>query len=312
MLIIQRPSVEPLGEEEDGHQRFAFGPLEPGFGHTVGNSLRRVLLSSIPGAAVTSVRFDDVVHEYTTVDGVKEDVIDILLNVKDIVVRSHSEEPQVLRLDVRGPAEVTAKDLQLTAEVEVLNPDLHIATVNSKGRLGMDLTVEQGKGYSTPEQNKTGGPVGVIPVDSIYSPVQRVAFSVEPVRVEQSTDYDQLILDITTDGSMTPRAALASAAETLRSLLSVLVGLEEEPVGLEMGEAQPAPGGDAVDLTLAIEDLGLSERPRNCLKRVQINTIGELIERTEEELMAITNFGQKSLDEVLEKLDERGLSLRRR
>jgi DNA-directed RNA polymerase subunit alpha len=309
MLIIQRPTVEILGEEEEGHQRFAIGPLEPGFGHTLGNSLRRTLLSSIPGAAVTQVRFDDALHEFTTLPGAKEDVTDIMLNLKDLVLRVHSEEPVTLRLDERGPAEVTAGNLQLSADVEVLNPQLHIASLNGKGRLAMDVTVERGRGYASAERNKRSSTIGVIPVDSIFSPVRRVAFSVEPVRVEQSTDFDRLILDIETDGSLSPREALASAGDTLRSLVGLVAELEDDPQGLELGEVGTTTSGSP-DLDLPIEDLDLSERPRNCLKRAQVNTIGELVARSADDLLAITNFGQKSLDEVLQRLDERGLSLR--
>lgn len=309
MLIIQRPTVEPIGEEEANQQRFAISPLEPGFGHTLGNSLRRTLLSSIPGAAVTQVRFDDALHEFTTLPGVKEDVTDIILNLKDIVLRVHSDEPITLRLDKRGPGDVTAGDLQLTADVEVLNPDLHLASLNSKGRLAMDVTVERGRGYASAERNKRSNTIGVIPVDSIFSPVRRVAFSIEPVRVEQSTDFDRLVLDVETDGSLSPREALASAGDTLRALVGLVAELEEEPGGLELGEVGTSTSGSP-DLDLPIEDLDLSERPRNCLKRAQVNTIGELVERTHEDLLAITNFGQKSLDEVIQRLDERGLSLR--
>ncbi|HUI05297.1 MAG TPA: DNA-directed RNA polymerase subunit alpha [Acidimicrobiales bacterium] len=309
MLIIQRPTVEAIGEEEGNRQRFAVSPLEPGFGHTLGNSIRRTLLSSIPGAAVTQVRFDDALHEFTTLPGVKEDVTDIILNLKDIVLRCHADEPVTLRCDKRGPGEVTAADLQLMADVEVLNPSLHIASLNAKGRLAIDVTVERGRGYASAERNKHSSTIGVIPVDSIFSPVRRVAFSVEPVRVEQSTDFDRLVLDIETDGSLSPREALASAGDTLRSLVGLVADLEEEPQGLELGEVGTSTSGSP-DLDLAIEDLDLSERPRNCLKRAQVNTIGELVERTAEDLLAITNFGQKSLDEVIQRLDERGLSLR--
>jgi DNA-directed RNA polymerase subunit alpha len=309
MLIIQRPTVEAIGEEEANRQRFAVSPLEPGFGHTLGNSIRRTLLSSIPGAAVTQVRFDDALHEFTTLPGVKEDVTDIILNLKDIVLRVHADEAVTLRCDKRGPGDVSAGDLQLTADVEVLNPDLHIATLNGKGRLAIDVTVERGRGYASAERNKRSTTIGVIPVDSIFSPVRRVAFSVEPVRVEQSTDFDRLVLDIETDGSLTPREALASAGDTLRSLVGLVADLEDEPQGLELGEVGTSTSGSP-DLDLAIEDLDLSERPRNCLKRAQVNTIGELVERTAEDLLAITNFGQKSLDEVIQRLDERGLSLR--
>ena len=309
MLIIQRPTVEAIGEEEANRQRFAVSPLEPGFGHTLGNSIRRTLLSSIPGAAVTQVRFDDALHEFTTLPGVKEDVTDIILNLKDVVLRVHADEAVTLRCDKRGPGDVSAGDLQLTADVEVLNPDLHIATLNGKGRLAIDVTVERGRGYASAERNKRSTTIGVIPVDSIFSPVRRVAFSVEPVRVEQSTDFDRLVLDIETDGSLTPREALASAGDTLRSLVGLVADLEDEPQGLELGEVGTSTSGSP-DLDLAIEDLDLSERPRNCLKRAQVNTIGELVERTPEDLLAITNFGQKSLDEVIQRLDERGLSLR--
>jgi DNA-directed RNA polymerase subunit alpha len=309
MLIIQRPTVEPISEEEANRQRFAVGPLEPGFGHTLGNSLRRTLLSSIPGAAVTQVRFDDALHEFTTLPGVKEDVTDLILNLKDLVLRVEEEEPVTLRLDVRGPAAVTAGDIQLSGEVEVLNPELPIATLNSKGRLAIDITVERGRGYVSADRNKRSTTIGVIPVDSIFSPVRRVAFTVEPTRVEQSTDFDRLILDIETDGSISPKEALASAGDTLRSLVALVADMSEAPQGLELGDVSSSTSGSP-DYDLPIEDLDLSERPRNCLKRAQINSVGELVEKTVDDLLAITNFGQKSLDEVIQKLDERGLSLR--
>ena len=308
MLVIQRPTVEALGEAEGNRQRFAIGPLEPGFGHTLGNSLRRTLLSSVPGAAITQVRFDDALHEFDTIAGVTEDVTDIILNLKDIVLVSYSDEPVTLRLDVRGPAEVTAGDIQVTSDVEILNGDLHLATVNKTGRLAIDLTVDRGRGYRSAEANKTSDTIGVIPVDSIFSPVRRVAFEVEPTRVEQSTEYDRLVLDIETDGSISPREALASAGDTLRSLVSLVADMSDEPQGLELGELAVAAAGSP-DLDLPIEDLDLSERPRNCLKRAQVNTIGELVQKTPDDLLAITNFGQKSLEEVVAKLDERGLSL---
>jgi DNA-directed RNA polymerase subunit alpha len=309
VLIIQRPTVEAIDEEEHNRQRFSVGPLDPGFGHTLGNALRRTLLSSIPGAAVTQVRFDDALHEFTYLQGVKEDVSDIILNLKDLVITSESDDPVTLRVDVRGPAEVSGTDVILTADVHVLNTDLHLATVNAKGRLAMDLTVERGKGYVSAEKNKQSTTIGVIPIDAIFSPVRRVSFTVEPTRVEQSTDFDRLILDIETDGSITPRAALASAGSTLRSLVQLVAGISEDAQGLELGDVG-TPTTGSPDLDQPIEDLDLSERPRNCLKRAQINTIGELIERTHDDLLAITNFGQKSLDEVIQRLDERGLSLR--
>ncbi|MGH9183441.1 MAG: DNA-directed RNA polymerase subunit alpha [Acidimicrobiales bacterium] len=311
MLVIQRPTVELLGDPEGNRQRFAISPLEPGFGHTLGNSLRRTLLSSIPGAAVTQVRFDEALHEFSTIRGVTEDVTDIILNLKDLVLVCASDEPVTVRLEAQGPAEVTAGDVAVTADVEVLNPELHLATLNDKGRLAVDITVARGRGYVPAERNKSSATIGVIPVDSIFSPVRRVTFDVQPTRVEQSTNFDRLVLDIETDGSVTPRDALASAGDTLRSLVGLVADMSEVPQGLELGEVGRTAVGSS-DLDLAIEDLDLSERPRNCLKRAQVNTVGELLERTAEDLLAVTNFGQKSLDEVIQKLDERGLSLRKK
>ncbi|MGH9076216.1 MAG: DNA-directed RNA polymerase subunit alpha [Acidimicrobiales bacterium] len=309
MLTIQRPTVEPVGDEEDHRQRFAVGPLEPGFGHTIGVALRRTLLSSIPGAAITQVRFDDALHEFTTLSGVKEDITDIILNLKDVVLRMEGEGQATVRVDVRGPATVTAGDLSLPADVEVLNPDLPIATLNARGRLAADLTVEKGRGYVSADRNKKSTVIGVIPVDSIFSPVRLVAFRVEPSRAAQSANYDRLVIDIATDGSMSPREALASAGDTLRSLVGLVADMSDDPQGLELVDAGSL-ASSSPDLDLPIEDLELSERPRNCLKRAQVNSVGELINKTEDDLLAITNFGQKSLDEVLVKLDERGLSLR--
>jgi DNA-directed RNA polymerase subunit alpha len=308
MLIIQRPEVE-AGEADGNTQSFVISPLEPGFGHTLGNSLRRTLLSSIPGAAVTQVRFDEALHEFDTIPGVKEDVTDLILNLKDLVLRCTADEPVTLRLDKRGPGDVTAADIQTTSEVEVLSGDLHLATVNAKGRLAVDLTIEQGRGYLSAERNKKTSTIGVIPVDAIFSPVRRVSFSIEPTRVEQATNYDKLTVEIETDGSISPREALASAGETLRSLVGLVAELSDEPKGLELGEVSPTTAASP-DLELPIEELDLSERPRNCLKRARVDTIGQLVQKTEDDLLAITNFGSKSLEEVLQKLDERGLSLR--
>src|SRR4051812_28757271 len=236
MLVMQRPTVEALGEQDGNRQRFAIGPLEPGFGHTLGNSLRRTLLSSIPGAAVTQVRFDDALHEFSTIQGVVEDVTDLILNLKDLVLTCESEEPVTLRLDARGPAEIAAAAIQTTADVEILNKDLHIATVDAKGRLAIDITVARGRGYVSADRNKQSTTIGVIPVDSIFSPVRRVTFDVEPTRVEQSTNFDRLVLDIQTDGSISPREALASAGDTLRSLVALVAEMSDAPQGLELGE----------------------------------------------------------------------------
>jgi DNA-directed RNA polymerase subunit alpha len=309
MLVMQRPTIEALGEEAANRQRFAIGPLEPGFGHTLGNSLRRTLLSSIPGAAITTVRFDDALHEFDTIGGVAEDVTDIILNLKDVVATSESPDPVTCRIDLKGPGTVTAGDIECPADVEVLNKDLVIATLNTKGRLAIDLTIEQGRGYASSDRETENRTIGVIPIDAIFSPVRRVTFEIEPTRVEQSTNYDRLVLDIETDGSISPAEALASAGATLRSLADLVATLSEEPQGLELGEVADATASSP-DLDLPIEELDLSERPSNCLKRAQINTVGELLTKTEDDLLNITNFGQKSLDEVKMKLDERGLSLR--
>ena len=309
ILNLKDIVVTSFSEESGNRQRFAVGPLEPGFGHTLGNSLRRTLLSSIPGAAITMVRFDDALHEFDTIHGVAEDVTDIILNLKDIVVTSESPDPVTCRIDAKGAGPVTAGDVECPADVEVLNKDLVIATLNQKGRLAIDLTVEQGRGYSSSDRETENRTIGVIPVDAIFSPIRRVTFEVEPTRVEQSTNYDRLVLDIETDGSVTPGEALASAGATLRSLAELVASMSEEPQGLELGEVADA-GASSPDLDLPIEDLDLSERPSNCLKRAQINTVGELLTKTEDDLLNITNFGQKSLDEVKQKLDERGLTLR--
>ena len=236
MLIIQRPTVEALSEPEGNLQRFSISPLEPGFGHTLGNSLRRTLLSSIPGAAVTQVRFDDVLHEFATLPGVKEDVTDIILNLKDLVLTVESDEPVILRLDARGAGEVTARDLQPNSDVEILNPEMHIASMSERARLAIDITVERGRGYVSADKNKKSSVIGVIPVDSIFSPVRRVAFQVEPTRVEQATNYDRLTLDIETDGSISPREALASAGATLQALVGLVAQMSDAPQALELGE----------------------------------------------------------------------------
>jgi len=309
MLVIQRPTVEPIGSPENNRQKFSVGPLEPGLGHTIGNSLRRMLLSSIPGAAIVSVKFESALHEFDTIEGVTQDVTEIILNLKDIVLQSTSSDPVVLSVDAKGPMELTAGDIQCPPEVEILNKSQKIATLSAKGKLVFELTVEQGKGYMSSDRDGARKTIGIIPIDAIFSPIRRVTFEVVPTRVEQSTNYDNLMLDIETDGSIAPVDALASAGATLRSLVDLVANLTAEPVALELGEVSAYSSGTG-DLDMPIEDLDLSERPRNCLKRGQVNTIGELLTHSEEDLMNITNFGQKSLDEIKQKLDERGLSLR--
>jgi DNA-directed RNA polymerase subunit alpha len=310
MLIIQKPVIEALGEPEGNRQRFGVGPLDPGFGHTLGNSLRRTLLSSIPGAAATRVKFDDVLHEFGVIEGVKEDVQDICLNLKDLLLRVHSDEPVVLRLDKKGEGPVLASDLSTTADVEILNGDLHLAYLTTpKSSLSFELTVEKGKGYVGAEGNKAGSAIGVIPLDAIFSPVRRVSFEIEPERVEQSVDFDKLVIDIETDGTISPSEALASAGKTLGNLVGLIADFDEEAPALELGDVGLAQAV-ASELDVRIEELGLTERSRNCLKRAGINTIAQLVNATERDLTSITNFGQTSLKDVVDRLGDRGLALR--
>ncbi len=307
MLIVQRPQIEEQ-PVSDVRSRIVVEPLEPGFGYTLGNTLRRTLLSRIPGAAVTSIQIEGVQHEFTTVKGVVEDVVDIILNVKQIVVRMADPESQTLYLSAKGPGPVTAGQLKVPTGVDIVNPDLHIATLNASGRLEMELTVGQGVGYRSAERNKAGDAIGVIPIDSIFSPVRKVAYRVESTQVGQMTNFDKLVLDVETDGSLPPGEAVSSAGKTLRELFGLFADIGEG-VGLELGEVV-GPESVSPDLELPIEALDLSERPRNCLRRAQIKTVGELVQKTEDDLLNITNFGQKSLEEVTAKLDELGLSLR--
>ena len=309
MLIAQRPT---LTEEvvSDLRSRFVIEPLEPGFGYTLGNSLRRTLLSSIPGAAVTSIRIDGVLHEFTTVPGVKEDVTEFILNLKSLVVSSEFDEPVVAYLRKQGPGDVTAADISAPAGVEIHNPDLFIATLNEEGSLDMELTIERGRGYVSAAQNKNADPeIGRIPVDSIYSPVLRVTYKVEATRVEQRTDFDRLVVDVETKPSISPRDALASAGTTLVELFGLARELNVESEGIEIGPS-PVDAAMAADLALAIESLDLTVRSYNCLKREGIHTVGELVSRSEADLMDIRNFGSKSIEEVKQKLDELGLSLK--
>ena len=309
MLIVQRPQISE-DEVTETRSRFVIEPLEPGFGYTMGNTLRRTLLSRIPGAAITSVRIEGVLHEFTTVEGVKEDVVDIILNLKQVVLRMEEGDAQTLFLSAKGSGSVTAGQFKLPAGVEIVNPDLVIASLSSSGSLDMEVTVERGVGYRTAEKNKKSETIGVIPIDSIFSPVRKVAYEVGATQVGQMTNFDKLIVDVETDGSLTPSEAISSAGKTLRELLGLFADVGEgEGVGLELGDVAEAESGSP-DLDLPIEALDLSERPRNCLRRAQVKTVGELVMRTEDDLLNITNFGQKSLEEVAAKLDELGLSLR--
>jgi DNA-directed RNA polymerase subunit alpha len=309
VLIAQRPT---LTEEviSDNRSRFVIEPLEPGFGYTLGNSLRRTLLSSIPGAAVTSIRIDGVLHEFSTVPGVKEDVTEIILNIKELVVSSENDEPVVMYLRKQGPGTVTGADITPPAGVEVHNPELHIATLNSKGKLEIELTVERGRGYVSAQQNKQyDAEIGRIPVDSIYSPVLKVTYKVEATRVEQRTDFDKLIVDVETKPAINPRDALASAGKTLVELFGLARELNVEAEGIEIGPS-PTDAALAADLALPIEELQLTIRSYNCLKREGIHTVGELVARSEADLLDIRNFGAKSITEVKEKLGGLGLTLK--
>jgi len=309
VLIAQRPV---LTEEvvSEFRSRFIIEPLEPGFGYTLGNSLRRTLLSSIPGAAVTSVRVNGALHEFTTLEGVKEDLTEIVLNVKNLVFSSSSDEPATAYIRKSGEGAVTGKDVAVPAGVEVHNPELHIATLNGKANLEIELTIERGRGYVSAVQNKAiGAEIGRIPVDSIYSPVLRVTYKVEATRVEQRTDFDKLILDVETKKSMLPRDAMASAGSTLVELFGLARELNVNAEGIDLGPSLQDQAL-AADMALPIEDLDLTVRSYNCLKREGIHTVGELISRSEADLMDIRNFGSKSIDEVKAKLYSMGLQLK--
>ena len=302
--LTRGPNLKvPAGDVVSEHRsRFTIEPLEPGFGYTLGNSLRRTLLSSIPGAAVTSIRIDGVLHEFSTIPGVKEDVTEIILNIKGLVVSSEHDE--------QGAGAVTAADIAPPAGVEIHNPDLHIATLNDKGKLEMELIVERGRGYVSAQQNKSGDQeIGRIPVDSIYSPVLNVTYKVELTRVEQRTDFNSLVIDVETKKSMAPRDALASAGKTLVELFGLARELNVEAEGIDMGPS-PTDAALAADLALPIEDLDLTVRSYNCLKREGIHTVGELVGRSEADLLDIRNFGAKSIDEVKAKLHGMGLALK--
>jgi DNA-directed RNA polymerase subunit alpha len=316
-MNFQIPKI--VHEEVDVHRGvFVIEPLDRGFGHTFGNSLRRVLLSSLEGAAVTSVKVEGTAHEFTTLPGVREDVTDIVLNLKNLVSRLHGDSPEVeVHIAKKGAGSVTASDIEAPAELEILNPELEIANLSDRGRLEMTLTIGRGRGYSPAEMNR--GPqhtIGVIPIDSIFSPVRRVSYQVESARVGQRTDYDRLTLDITTDGSVDPKDALAEASEVLIRQLAIFTDIEK----IEgFGETSPGVAGDGgtPETALAhgmenfpIEELELGVRSYNCLKRVGIETIGDLVMKTENELAAIPNFGKKSIEEVKETLQQHGLNLR--
>lgn len=309
MIEIEKPKIECV-ESSESYGKFVIEPLERGHGITLGNSLRRILLSSLPGAAVTSVKIDGVLHEFSTIPGVVEDTTDIILNLKELLLRIDCEEPATLRVDAKGEGEVKASDIDVPSNVEILNPDLHIATLADDGRLEMEIVVAPGRGYVPAERNKVeGAPIGVIPVDSIFTPVRKVNYQVEDTRVGQVTDYDRLILEVWTDGSIKPDEAISLAAKILMEHLKLFVGLTEMPEDVEIMVEKEEDEKDRV-MEMTIEELDLSVRSYNCLKRAGINTIEELTRKTESDMMKVRNLGKKSLQEVKEKLAALGLSLR--
>ncbi|NMB45319.1 MAG: DNA-directed RNA polymerase subunit alpha [Firmicutes bacterium] len=309
MLEIEKPKIECL-EFDETYGKYAVEPLERGYGITLGNSLRRVLLSSLPGAAVTTIRIDGVLHEFSTVEGVVEDTTDIVLNLKELVVRLYSDEPIMARIEAEGEGEVLAGDIIHGPDVEIVNPDLHIATLDSNGRLMMEIELSKGRGYVSADRNKKpDDPIGVIPIDSIFTPVRRVNYTVEDTRVGQITDYDRLILEVWTDGSIAPDDAITVAAKILTEHLRLFLELTDTGDELEIMVEKEEEEKDRV-LEMAIEELDLSVRSYNCLKRAGVNTVEELTRKTEEDMMKIRNLGKKSLQEVKEKLAALELTLR--
>ena len=314
MVEIEKPKIEIVEISEDNrYGKFICEPLERGYGTTFGNSLRRILLSSLQGAAITAIRIDGVLHEFSTIPGVRDDVTNIILNLKSLCLKMYTDEPKTIRLDVDGAKEVTAADITVDSDIEILNPELHIATLNDDGSLHMEMTVERGRGYVPADKNKrVDHVIGVIPIDSIFSPILRVNYSVADTRVGNVTDYDKLTMEVWTDGSIRPEEALSKAAGILimhLKLFQNMAGIEEEGEAETETFLEPQENDTAKVLELTIEDLDLSVRSYNCLKRANINTVADLTEKTEEEMIKVRNLGRKSLEEVKKKLQELNLSL---
>lgn len=311
MLEIEKPNIECVEKSSDNrYAKFVMEPLERGFGSTMGNSLRRVLLSCLPGAAVTRIKIDGVLHEFSTMDGVSEDVVNLVINLKGLAVKMHTQEPKTLVIDVQGPREVTAADISEDSDVEIQNPEMHIATLDKNSSLYMEITVERGRGYVLADKNKTADmPIGVIPVDSLFTPVRKVNFTVENTRVGQITDFDKLSLELWTNGTISPDEAVSLAAKIISEHMAQFVGLTEHVQNVEI-MVEPEEDKKEKVLEITIEELDLSVRSYNCLKRAGINTVEELIKRNEEEMMKVRNLGRKSLEEVEQKLAALGLGLR--
>jgi DNA-directed RNA polymerase subunit alpha len=315
MIDIEKPKIEIAEISEDNrYGKFICEPLERGYGTTFGNSLRRMLLSSLEGSAITSIRIDGVLHEFSTIPGVRDDVTNIVLNLKQLCLKMQGNEPKVIRIDVEGEKEVTAADIICDADIEILNPDLQIATVDETGKLKIEMTVAGGRGYIPAERNKKpDDTIGVIPIDSIFSPVQRVNYTVQDTRVGNETDYDKLILEVWTDGSLRPEEAVSKAAGILVMHLKLFQSMDGLPEEIEEEEAtfpEEVEDDTSKVLEMTIEDLDLSVRSFNCLKRANINTVADLAEKTEDDMMKVRNLGRKSLEEVKKKLEELGLALR--
>ena len=310
MVEIEKPRIECIDSQEDvSYGKYIVEPLERGYGTTLGNSLRRVLLSSLPGVAATYLKLDGVVHEFSTIPGVKEDVTEIVLNLKGLTAKILSDGPKVVYIDAEGPCEVTAADIKADSEVEILNPDMHIATLSKGGKLGMELTIDKGRGYVPAERNKQlNNTIGVIPMDSIYTPVSKVNYKIDNTRVGQVTDFDKLTLEVWTNGVISAEDAVSLAAKIITEHLNLFVNLSAEGAGADIMVEKGDAGKEKV-LEMTIEELDLSVRSFNCLKRAGINTVEDLISRTEDDMMKVRNLGRKSLEEVINKLDSLGFTL---
>ncbi|HHV28229.1 DNA-directed RNA polymerase subunit alpha [Acetivibrio mesophilus] len=310
MIEIEKPKIECIISSEDNkYGKFVVEPLERGYGITLGNSLRRILLSSLPGVAVTSIKIDGVLHEFSTIPGVVEDVTEIILNIKELSLNLHSDGPKVVYIDAEGEGEIKASDIKADSDVEILNPDHKIATLSGEHRLYMELTIDRGRGYVSADKNKhPGQPIGVIPVDSIFTPVNKVNYTVENTRVGQVTDYDKLTLEVWTNGSIKPDEAISLGAKIMSEHLNLFIDLSDNAKNAEIMVEKEETKKEKV-LEMTIEELDLSVRSYNCLKRAGINTVEDLTNRTEEDMMKVRNLGRKSLEEVLNKLKGLGLSL---
>lgn len=314
MIEIEKPRIETEELTEDGkHGRFVVEPLERGFGNTLGNSLRRVLLSSLEGCAVTSIKIDGVLHEFSTIPGVKEDVTEIVLNMKSVVAKLYETSPKVVEISAQGPCVVTAGDIKCDSEVEILNPEQHIATLGEDAKLNMEITIDKGRGYIPAERNKLisgNNVIGVLPIDSIYTPVLKVNYTVDNTRVGQITDYDKITLDVWTNGVINAQEAVSLAAKVLTEHLNLFVNLSDKASSAEVMVEKDDKGKEKI-LEMTIEDLDLSVRSFNCLKRAGINTVEDLINKSEEDMMKVRNLGRKSLEEVIQKLNSLGFSLQK-